>query len=215
MDLQEKLVVAMSELNEELILTLVKTMSDSGFSVSSIIAGLNEGISVVGQKFECGEYFIGDLVVSGMLYQSALSSLSPFVSEEDTLPIGKVVIGVVAGDVHDIGKDIIVSLLRSEGFEAIDLGVDVKPQQFVEAVRTYLPDVLLLSSFLGLAIVSMQETIDQLAEAGLRDVVPVFIGGSCTSEFYCEQIHADGWAYDTATTLAFCKKIIEDKYGRK
>ena len=115
-------------------------MAAEGHSFEEIQQCLNTGISAVGTRFERGDYFIADLIVSGMIYRSALNEREPLRSGGAPRPLGKVVIGVVAGDIHDIGKDIIVSLLRAERFDVVDLGIDVKPERFVHAVRNYHPD---------------------------------------------------------------------------
>ena len=152
MDLNRQLIEAMADLNEDLVIATVRQMAAEGHSSEEIQQCLNTGISAVGTRFERGDYFIADLIVSGMIYRSALNEREPLRSGGAPRPVGKVVIGVVAGDIHDIGKDIIVSLLRAERFEVVDLGIDVKPERFVHAVRNYHPDVVLLSGVLAILI---------------------------------------------------------------
>ncbi len=214
MDLQEKLAEAMAELDEDLVMQYAEALSKDPDNFPQLLAGLNTGVMRVGKRFEAGEYFIADLVVSGMIYRSALGATS-YQQLNHTRPKGKVMIGVVSGDIHDIGKDIIVSLLRSEWFDVIDLGVDVKPERFIEMVRTHKPDVLLLSGLMGFARASMQTVMEQLEKENLREAMPVYIGGACTSAFLCKQIGADGWCYDTGVTLDLCRNAIEEKYGEK
>lgn len=215
MNYREALVSAMTELNEEEILHIVQEMIDDGISVNAIQMCLNIGVTNVGKRFENGEYFIADLIVSGMLYRDALRLLMPVMSGSRTMPIGRIVIGVVEGDIHDIGKDIVVSLLRAEHFEVIDLGVDVKPERFAYAIRTYRPDVLLMSGVLTLAKESMKKTMKHLEAESLRNTVAILIGGLCAGEYQRAQIGADSWAYDPMETVAFCKKVVEEKYGQK
>lgn len=212
---QEALVSAMTELNDEAVMDCIQRLIDSGVSVNAIQMGLNTGVTNVGKRFETGEYFIADLIVSGMIYRDALRMLMPVMSGNRTMPIGRVVIGVVEGDIHDIGKDIVVSLLRSEHFEVIDLGVDVKPERFAYAIRTYRPDVLLMSGVLTLARESMKKTTDLLLQENLRQQVAILIGGLCAGEFQRAWVGADGWAYDPMETVAFCKRIVEETYGKK
>lgn len=214
MDLHQELIAAMTELNEAAVLPIVNAMIDAGYTGHDIQAALNEGVANVGRRFEHGEYFIADLIVAAMIYRSSLSLVTPKGMVPGTLPIGRCVIGVPAGDIHDIGKDIMTSILRAERFEVIDLGVDVKPSRFAYAVRTYQPDVLLLSGVLTSTIQSMQETIELLKSEGLRDKVSVFIGGLCAGEYYAQQMGADGWAYDTMDTLNFCKRKVEVKHEK-
>jgi len=213
MELQDKLIAAMEELNEDNVLEDVRAMIGAGHSYNSIQMSLNSGVSRVGKRYESGEYFIADLIVSGMIYRNALNLLMPLNGGRQNLPVGRVVIGVVEGDIHDIGKDIIVSLLRAERFEVIDLGVDVKPERFVYAIRTYKPDVLLMSGVLTTAIKSMQKTIELLRKENLRQRVPILIGGLCTSGFHKDMLGVDGWAYDSTATVDFCKKVVGSKYG--
>lgn len=215
MNYRDPLVEAMTELNEDLVMKNVQLMIDNGTSTNAIQMALNVGITNVGKRFEKGEYFIADLIVSGMIYRDALRLLMPVMSGGCNMPIGRVVIGVVEGDIHDIGKDMVVSLLRAEHFEVIDLGVDAKPERFAYAIRTYRPDVLLMSGVLSLARESMKKTMELLEKEGLRSQVPVFIGGLCAGEYQQRWMGADGWAYDPLETVAFCKRVVEEKYGRK
>lgn len=212
---RDALVEAMTELNEEQVMICVQAMIAEGVSINAIQMGLNIGVTNVGKRFENGEYFIADLIVSGMIYRDALRLLMPIMSGTHIMPIGRIVIGVVEGDIHDIGKDIVVSLLRAEHFEVIDLGVDVKPERFAYAIRTYRPDVLLMSGVLTIARESMKETMELLEKENLRKTIPVLIGGLCATEWHSEWMGADGWAYAPMETVAFCKQAVEEKYGAK
>lgn len=215
MDLRSSLIEAMSELNEDLVISHVQAMISAGYTYDSIQMCLNVGVNNVGKYFENGDYFIADLIVSGMIYRNALNVLMPLRTSPSSLPLGRIVIGVVEGDIHDIGKDIIVSLLRAERFEVIDLGIDVKPERFAYALRTYRPDVLLMSGVLTTARDSMEETMELLEKEQLRDHVKILIGGLCASEYHMKRIGADAWAYDTRETVNFCKRMIGEKYGTR
>ena len=215
MNHRDSLIDAMTELDEDRVMSCVQAMIDDGDTSNSIQMALNVGITNVGKRFEKGDYFIADLIVSGMIYRDALRILMPVMNHGKTMPIGRIVIGVVQGDIHDIGKDIIVSLLRAEHFEVIDLGVDVKPERFAYAVRTYRPHALLLSGVLTLARESMKKTMELLEKEALRPQVQVLIGGLCAGESHCQWIGADGWAYDPMETVKFCKKAVEEKYGKE
>lgn len=215
MNYKDSLVESMTELNEEAVMEDVRNMIKEGISVNAIQMCLNVGVGNVGKRFEKGEYFIADLIVSGMIYRDALRLLMPVMSGSRMMPIGRVVIGVVEGDIHDIGKDIVVSLLRAEHFEVFDLGVDVKPERFLYALRTYRPDILLMSGVLTIARESMRKTMELLEKEGLRNQVGILIGGLCAGEYQRQQIGADGWAYDPMETVGFCKKVVSEKYGEK
>ena len=209
MKYQEKLVDAMAQLDEENVMKYIQLMLTSGFSHEAIRKYLTEGSEEVGSYFANGEYFIADLIVSGMIYQHALSLLVPPLESGNPKPVGRAVIGVVEGDIHDIGKDIVVSLLRSERFEVIDLGIDVKPQRFVYALRNYHPDIILLSGLLTASTVSVIRTMKELNIEARRKETSIYIGGQCASKQLCSQTGADGWGYDTIFTVDFCKKAIE------
>lgn len=215
MNYENSLVNAMTELNEESVMENIRNMIKEDVSVNAIQMCLNIGVNNVGKRFEKGEYFIADLIVSGMIYRDALRLLMPVMSGSRMMPIGRVVIGVVEGDIHDIGKDIVVSLLRAEHFEVFDLGVDVKPERFLYALRTYRPDILLMSGVLTIARDSMRKTMELLEKEGLRSQVGILIGGLCAGEFQRQQIGADGWAYDPMETVGFCKKVVKEKYGEE
>ena len=213
MDLSQTLITAMADLNEDLVVETVRNMIAAGQSSEQIQYDLNTGIAAVGTRFEQGEYFIADLIVSGMIYRSALLEQEPLRPESAPRPRGKVIIGVVAGDIHDIGKDIIVSLLRAERFDVVDLGIDVKPERFIHAVRNYEPDILLLSGVLSTAQDSMAKTVALLEKEGLRSQVKLLIGGLCTSQYLMQAVQADGWAYDSKETVRFCKEVMDAKYA--
>lgn len=213
MDLSKTLIEAMADLNEDLVVATVREMISGGYTYEQIQQALNTGITEVGTRFEQGEYFIADLIVSGMIYRSALMEQEPLRPESSPRPRGKVVIGVVAGDIHDIGKDIIVSLLRAERFDVVDLGIDVKPERFVHAVRNYEPDILLLSGVLSTAQDSMAKTVALLEAEGVRSQVKLLLGGLCSNQYLMQSLGADGWAYDSKETVCFCKEVMDAKYA--
>ena len=215
MNLDKTLTDAMADLNEDLVVDTVREMISSGHTHEQIQQALNTGITEVGIRFEQGEYFIADLIVSGMIYRSALMEQEPLRPGAASLPRGKVVIGVVAGDIHDIGKDIIVSLLRAERFDVVDLGIDVKAERFVHAVRNYEPDILLLSGVLSTAQDSMAKTVALLESEGVRSQVKLLLGGLCSNQYLMQTLGADGWAYDSKETVRFCKEVMDAKYAAR
>lgn len=211
-DQAAQLAEAMRELNENGVLDLTLRMIADGHDTFEIQSILNDGIKDVGKRFESGEYFLADLIVSGIIYQNAMELFH--ISDRGAGPVrGKVVIGVVENDIHDIGKNIVCEVLRAEGFEVIDLGVDVRPQAFVEAVRQHQPDVLALSGVMGFALDSMKATITQLEQRGLREGLAIIIGGSCITSGDPALIHADKMAIDPLETIAFCKAVTEKRNG--
>jgi 5-methyltetrahydrofolate--homocysteine methyltransferase len=158
----------------------------------------------VGKLFEAGEFFVPEMMVSARAMQNALNILKPHLVKANVRSAGKVAAGTVQGDLHDIGKNLVCLMLEGAGFEIIDLGVSVSPQQFVEAVQTGKADLVAMSALLTTMMSNMQSTIAALKEAGLRDKVKVMVGGAPVTEQYASQIGADGYAPDAsrAVTLA-------------
>jgi methanogenic corrinoid protein MtbC1 len=205
--LKDELIEAMSLLDEERVLNAARALAEQGCSHSEIQTFLNTGVRKVGDLFEKGDYFIADLIVSGMIYRAALSFFKPDLNFSGT-PAGKVLVGVVENDIHDIGKDIVVSVLHAEGFDVIDLGVDVKSKRFIEAVSNYKPDILIMSGTMKFSQQSMEQTIKELEKSGLRSSVAVIIGGSCANTALKDRIGADVYAEEPLEGLKYCKLII-------
>jgi methanogenic corrinoid protein MtbC1 len=209
--IKNDLTEAMASLDEAMLLRSAEALANQGCCYSEAVALLNAGIKKVGDLFEKGDYFIADLIVSGMLYRSAISYFAPKFKYSADEPIGRVVIGVVEDDIHDIGKDIVASILLAEEFEVIDLGVDVKPIKFVHALRTYKPDILLLSGTMGFSRSAMQYTIEEVKNAGLRDSVAILAGGSCVNSALCEQLGANAASSDPMYASKFCKAVVASR----
>lgn len=209
---QEELIEAVAALNETRSLEIAKELLDEGCSTQEILYLLNEGVKQVGNLFELGEFFIGDLIVSGMLYRSVINL---FPAKNGNIQVlGRIVIGVAQDDIHDIGKDIVVTMLRVEGFDVIDLGVDVKPERFVHAVETYHPDILLMSGLMGYTVECMRRTVHILTERGLRKDVSVLVGGSAITSSTKDYVGADAACKDPVETLQFCKQVVSRTGGR-
>ncbi len=173
---------------------------------------LNEGMIAamgeVGRLFEEGEYFVPEMLIAARAMQSGLALLTPYLKEADVKSAGKVVIGTVKGDLHDIGKNLVAMMLEGAGFEIVDLGTDVAPEKFVEAVRTQGAQIVGLSALLTTTMPSMKATIEALKAAGLRDTVKVMIGGAPITQEYANQIGADGYAADASRAVATAKSLI-------
>jgi 5-methyltetrahydrofolate--homocysteine methyltransferase len=155
-------------------------------------------MSEAGKLFEEGEYFVPELLVAARAMQGGMELLKPLLVAEDVEPIGKVVIGTVKGDLHDIGKNLVGMMLEGAGFEVIDLGTDVDAEKFVEAVKTSNAQMVGMSALLTTTMSNMPSTIEALKQAGLRDSVKVMIGGAPVTETYAQQIGADGYAPDAS-----------------
>lgn len=206
--LKESLTQAMAGLDEELVLTYAKELLNQGCSSFDIQHCLNSGLKRVGSQFEAGEYFIADLMYSGMLYRSVLDILPLQKQSPGSKKEGRILIGVVEQDIHDIGKDIIVGLLSAENFDVIDLGTDVSPQAFINGIQTYHPDIVLLSGMMHFAQDSMKRTVDAIRDAGLRNQVFILLGGGCIDKEILNWVHADATAVEPTDTVNACRAYL-------
>ena len=206
--MKKELAEAIASLDEARCVSLTEALVEQGCTSDDLFPAINEGLVQVGDKFAKGEFFIADLIVSGMLVRTIISRLPTKPYPSVTNRLGRVVIGVAAGDIHDIGKDIVVSILRVQGFEVIDLGVDVKASRFVYAVESYKPRILLISGLLNCTIPCMLETIQGLEERGLRKSVSILVGGGVVGEQTAKRVGADAAASDPMDTLKFCLETV-------
>lgn len=204
----ESLVKLLSELKEKETLEMVQEMLASGTDPVEIFNACRTGMEVVGKKFENGEYFIPDLIFSGEILKEISAVVKPNMEEEaEVEKIGKVIIGTVKGDIHDIGKNIVTFMMDINGFDVIDLGVDVPPEKFVEAIKETNAKVVGMSGLLTLAYDSMKETVDVIKEAGLDDV-KIMIGGSIISEDVVDYTGADAFGADPMAGISLAKKWL-------
>jgi 5-methyltetrahydrofolate--homocysteine methyltransferase len=173
---------------------------------------LNQGMigamQEVGRLFEEGEYFVPEMLIAARAMQDGLALLKPHLVQAEVQSAGKVVIGTVKGDLHDIGKNLVAMMLEGAAFEIVDLGVDVSPEKFVEAVKVHQPKIVGLSALLTTTMPSMRTTIDALAKAGVRDQVKVIIGGAPVTEAYARDIGADGFAPDASRAVKLTKSLV-------
>ncbi len=206
---EHMLTKAFDALDEDGVVKAIRMLSEEGYDIDKIDEMLQEGMLRAEHKMESGEYFLGDLIVAGMLFVEALKSLhgtsSPY--SLGAKKSGRVLIGVVNCDIHDIGKDIVVQVLRSRSFEVIDLGVDVPAESFLKEIERQQPDVVALSGVMGDSVEEMRRVIEMMDERGLRKNIPVVIGGSCTSELVCKRIGADAYAKGPIDTAELCLKF--------
>ncbi|WP_461570330.1 cobalamin B12-binding domain-containing protein [Thermincola ferriacetica] len=204
----EKLTQAVGELDEEKVLAILKEFvgtNPSGEEANKVVNACQQGMAIVGDLFEKGEYFVGDLIFAGELLTAAIDTLKPVLGGESNTKIGKIVLGTVEGDLHDIGKNIFASMAEAAGFEVYDLGIDVPAGKFVEKIKEIKPQILGMSGVLTLALDSMKNTVDALREAGLRDEVKIIIGGNPVTEDACKQIGADAFTTNAAEGVKICQ----------
>ena len=190
---------AVLEGNLETTKSLVESTLKTGSSADSILrGGMIPAMSEAGRLFEEGEYFVPELLIAARAMQGGLEILKPLLVAEDVKPVGKIVIGTVKGDLHDIGKNLVGMMLQGAGFEVTDLGSDVDAQKFVDAVKSSGATVIGMSALLTTTMSNMPSTIEALKAAGLRDKVKVLVGGAPLTKAYADQIGADGFAPDAS-----------------
>jgi len=188
---------------------LTQKAIDAGADPVEIITqGLTGGMSIVGARFKSGEMFVPEVLASARAMSVGMDLVKPLILAGDMPSAGKVVIGTVKGDLHDIGKNLVAMLLESAGFTVINVGTDIEPAAFVQAVKDSEADVLGLSALLTTTMLAMKATIDALAEAGLRDKVKVIVGGAPVTQDFANEIGADGFAYDGGAAIDLCKSLI-------
>lgn len=182
---------------------------DEGMSAQEILNdGLVAGMDIVGRDFKAGILFIPEVLLCAKVMHAGLEVLRPLLAESGVPSSGKVVIGTVAGDLHDIGKNLVSMMLRGAGFEIIDLGTDVSPEKFVESVRAEEADLVGMSALLSTTMPAMKTTIEALIEAGLRDRVKVLVGGAPVTAGFAEGVGADGYAPDAVTAVDTARSLI-------
>ena len=189
---------------------LVKQAMDEGVSVRDILnEGLIKGMGVVGEKFKNNEFYVPEVLIAARAMKAGMALIRPRLIEEKVEPVGKVSIGTVKGDLHDIGKNLVAMMLEGAGFEVLDLGIDVSPEKFVESVEKEGVQIICMSALLTTTMPSMKTTVDALKESGLAGKARTMIGGAPVTQAYADQIGANGYAPDAATAAETAKELID------
>ncbi|BAE85436.1 cobalamin B12-binding domain-containing protein [Desulfitobacterium hafniense] len=187
---------------------ITKELIDSGVEPLTIInQGLIAGMDIVAPKFKAGEMFVPEVMMAARAMAVGMEVVKPLIQDADIPSKGTVLIGTVAGDLHDIGKNLVIMILESGGFKVVDLGVDVSVEKFVAAAKQYNPQVIGMSALLTTTMTAMKDTIDALTEAGLRKNLKVIVGGAPLSQEFAGQIGADGYAADAMAAKELCEKL--------
>lgn len=195
--------------NEKKVIEYTQKALDEGIDLEKILnEGFIPGMDVVGSKFQANEIYVPEMLISAKAMKAGMKILEPLLTEAGVEPIGKVVIGTVKGDLHDIGKNLVAMMLEGGGFEVIDAGVDVTPQKFIDLVKENKPDILGLSALLTTTMVEINNVIDAFKENGLRDDIKIMVGGAPLNEDYAEEIGADGYSPDAASAVLVAKKLL-------
>jgi len=208
--MKEQLIHAIADMKEDEAIKLAQQMLDSGVDPREILDAAKEAMKIVGDRFEHKEYFLPELIVGGDILKEIGDMVKPRLEEqtESAKPIGKVVMGTVEGDIHDIGKDVVCFMLDIANFEVHDLGVDVPGTRFVEAIRDLKPDIVGMSGFLTLAFDQMKGTVDAIREAGLRDHVKIMIGGATMDDAAAIYVGADAYGADATAAVKLAKAWV-------
>jgi len=204
----EALAGAIIECNAAKAGELTQKLVDEGVKPSEIInQGLISGMNVVGDRFKKGDMYVPEVMMAAKAMHAGMNIVKPLLLEGESATTGKVIIGTVAGDLHDIGKNLVGMMMESGGMEVVDLGVDVTPEKFAASVREHKPNVVGLSALLTTTMLSMKDTIEVLKEEGLRDSVKVIVGGAPVTQDFADEIGADGWAPDAASAKDLAQKL--------
>ncbi|HEX6303079.1 MAG TPA: corrinoid protein [Anaerolineales bacterium] len=188
---------------------LTREALNEGHSAKQILDnGLMPGMDHVGVEFKAGNMFVPEVLRSARAMQASMEILKPLLAESGEKMVGKMLLGTVKGDLHDIGKNLVAMMCEGAGFEVKDLGKDIAPEQFVQAVKEYEPDIVGMSALLTTTMRTMEHTIKALEEAGVRDRVKIMVGGAPVTQSFAEQIGADGYASNAAAASEMAKKFV-------
>ncbi len=201
--MKEKLVDAIANVREDEALKLTQEMLDAGEDPRAVLDASRKAMTIVGDRYAEKEYFLPELVIAGDILKQMAEMVKTKLPEAATSaePVGQIVIGTVAGDIHDIGKDIVIFMLEVSDFEIHDLGVDVAAERFVEKIREVTPEIVAMSGFLTLAFDQMKATVEAIEEAGVRDSVKIMIGGAPMDDQVAEYIGADAFGQDATAAV--------------
>jgi 5-methyltetrahydrofolate--homocysteine methyltransferase len=189
--------------------TQVEATLAAGVPPSDILnKGCIAAMGEVGRLFEEGEMFVPEMLIAARAMQAAMNILKPQLAEGEIVSAGKIVVGTVSGDLHDIGKNLVGMMMEGAGFEVVDLGTDVKPEAFVDAVRKHKPNLIGMSALLTTTMPSMKATVEALTEAGLRDKIKVLVGGAPVTQGFADGIGADGYAPDASSASRKAKELL-------
>jgi methylmalonyl-CoA mutase cobalamin-binding domain/chain len=210
---QDSLSQAMADLAEEKAKKLIKEKIEAGVPAPEILKECQTGMAEIGKRYEEGKYFVSELMYAGEIMKDIMADLGPMLSGEPKTEsrLGKVVLGTVKGDIHDLGKDVVALMLRGVGFEVIDLGVDVPPEKFVKAVKDSGAEIVGMSVFLTMAYEAATATVDAIKEAGLRDKVSIMIGGGPVTDLVRERTGCDFYGKDAVAGTNYALEVAGAK----
>jgi len=195
-------------LDSEKVKETVNFALGSGIEPLKIVNSLADGMRMVGERYEAGDFFLPELMVAGEIMKKAMAIITPYLKRSNVQRMGKVVLGTVEGDLHDIGKNVVETILTSAGFEVVDLGADVSAKRFVESVRNEDPNIVAMSALLTSTMDGMKEVADELEKEGLRKGLKILIGGAPIDEGFAERIGADAYGKDAMDAVRKAKILV-------
>ncbi|ATW26134.1 corrinoid protein [Candidatus Formimonas warabiya] len=205
---------AVFEGDEDLVAEWTDKAIAAGLDPLAIINdGLTKGIQQVGDHFAAGDYFLPDLLLGAKAMDAGIKKLEPLLDGTNRVSLGKILMGTVQGDLHEIGKNIVIMMLKTAGFDVFDLGVDVPSEKFIQKAKEYHPDVIGISALLTTTVGRQKEIIELLEEEGLRKKVKVMIGGAPINQAWADKIGADGYAEDASVAVSVAKRLVEVHAG--
>jgi methylmalonyl-CoA mutase cobalamin-binding domain/chain len=210
----QNLVHLLADLEEEAVLEIVRERVQAGDDLMQILEECNEGMQIVGKRYEDGEYYIAGLIMSGEIFREVVEMIQPLlVQNTDKESSGRILVGTVSGDIHDIGKNMLGMLLSCYGFTVIDLGVDVPPAEFAAKAVENKPDIVGLSGLITASFEMMKETVAMLREESTRNGLsfPIVIGGGMMDEQVCQYVGADYWSRDAMAGVRLCQSLLEKR----
>lgn len=206
---QEKFYTALSQGKIEEVKRLTRECLDGGDSAEMILKqGLLPAMDLIGIRFKNGEVYIPEVLIAARAMHAGMDILKPILSKSTGSLMGRVLIGTVKGDLHDIGKNLVIMMLEGGGFEVVDLGIDVSYDKFIEAIRNHQPQVVGMSALLTTTILEMKHTIEAIQKAGLREKVKIIVGGAPVTEKFAREIGADGYGPDAASAVDIVRSLI-------
>jgi 5-methyltetrahydrofolate--homocysteine methyltransferase len=205
---EKTLAEALADFDRDVVLAQVKNRLDGGEDPIGVVQELQEGMKTVGDRFSSGDYFLSELMMSADLFMQAMKLIEPKLEGMSQETIGKIVVGTPKGDIHDLGKNIFMTVAKGAGFEVHDLGVDVPVSRFLEAVEEVNPDILGFSALITSAFEPMKEVVDSLKEKGLRDKIKVIVGGGVTTKKVLEHVGADAQTIDAVEGIHMCRGFV-------
>jgi corrinoid protein of di/trimethylamine methyltransferase len=209
-DTLEKLRQCIVDGDDDMATALAEEALQSGVDVLEIVkTAITPGIEQAGKLWHENIYFMPDVVLSAEAFKAAMQVVKPHVQGRETSSRGKIIIGVVAGDMHDLGKSIVIAMLMGAGFDVIDLGVDVPAETFIEKAKELKPDILGIGCYMTTTMLELKEVVRSLNEHGLRDRIKIMIGGVPTTQQFADEIGADAWGRDALDTVVIAKQLME------